>query len=185
MTSQELLAKVRAYFPDRAHAVGEHLAKELGLYILDGGKAVYLIASDLDLDSDGSVGLNGDAFHQAQTSLRYNDAAKTSIDANKVPFFVLPGHWNHGVELGDFGVIFTESHFSYFICGDRGPKSKISEGSLEMHRRLGKERVFHNHVVDVGLGEHVRVVLFPGSGNGHCVSVHEIETKAAALVAAL
>jgi hypothetical protein len=87
--------------------------------------------------------------------------------------------------MGDYGVIFTDTHFSYFICGDRGPKTKISEGSLELHRRLGKERLVNGKVVDVSLGKMVRVLIFPGSGTGIYISNADIEAKASALVAKL
>lgn len=179
MTSSQLLEIVRGFFPDRAKSIGEHLAKEIGLYILGDNKALYLIASDLDLDSDGS-GLGGDATSQSETSLR--DAHGKSLDANAVPFFVLPGHWGHGAAIGDYGVIFTSTHFAYFICGDIGPQTKIGEGSLELHRRLGAERVQHGHVVDASLGQMVRVLIFPGSGTHVFFTVADIQAKGKALV---
>ena len=88
MTTLRLLTIVRGYFPSRARSIGEHLEKEIGLYTLGKGKALYLIASDLDVDSDGSR-LSGDATSQSETSLY--DRQGRSLDANAVPFFVLPG----------------------------------------------------------------------------------------------
>lgn len=181
-TAASLLTLVRGFFPDRAHSIGEHLSKELGLYTLNGGQALYLVASDLDLDSDGS-GLAGDATSQSETSLRDTDG--NSLDSNAVPFFVLPGRWKHGAKLGDYGVIFTSDHYSFFICGDIGPATKISEGSLEMHRRLGAERVRNGRVIDTSLDKMVRVLIFPGSGSGIFTSVEDIEDNGNALVEAL
>jgi len=182
VTTDDLLTKTRSYFPDDAKSIGDHLEKELGLWSLGDGKIIYLLREDLDLDSDGS-GLAGDPTSQPETSLR--DAHGKSLNANTVPFFVLPGKWNHGIKLGDYGIIYTKTKLSGFICGDIGPRRKISEGSVEMHRRLGHETVFKGRLRDESLGQIVRVLLFPGSGSGVYISNLDIHDKVMKLYEAM
>ena len=53
------------------------------------------------------------------------------------------------------------------VFADTGPKTKIGEGSIALHRSLGFERVRPNgHILDAGIDSGVVTIVFPGSGNG-------------------
>jgi Fungal chitosanase of glycosyl hydrolase group 75 len=136
---------------------------------LPGGQ-LYL-DSELQLDTDGWPGPPGgtEPTHQDETSLRYND--DKSINANTVPFFVLPLpiSWpaQFGIALGDYAAVLYKNRLAYAVFADQGPKAKIGEGSIELFRRLGQERIKPNgHVWDTGMGPHVITIVFPGSGKG-------------------
>jgi hypothetical protein len=134
------------------------------LATLPGGELIF--DSELQLDTDGSDVSVGDQFHQDQTSYRYADGS--SINANKVPFFVLPqkSQWmtNLGIKLGDIGAVVYEDKLAFAVFADFGPQTKLGEGSVELHRRLGFERVKNNKIQDVGIGPGVITIVFPGSG---------------------
>lgn len=134
------------------------------------GGSLYL-DSELQLDTDGWPGPpdGTDQTHQDQTSLRY--AGNGSINANEVPFFVLPlpAAWpqQFGIALGDYAAVLYRHYLSYAVFADQGPASKIGEGSIELFRRLGQERIKPNgHVWDTGMGPDVVTIVFPGSGKG-------------------
>jgi hypothetical protein len=122
--------------------------------------------SEMQLDTDGAPEVSGDATHQTETSLRYSDG--TSINANRVPFVVLPLpiSWSKqfGIGLGDFAAVIFGGRISFAVFADFGPKSKIGEGSLELFRRLGQERIRSNGSVhDVGMGPGVITIVFPNT----------------------
>jgi Fungal chitosanase of glycosyl hydrolase group 75 len=127
--------------------------------------------SELQLDTDGWPGPVGgtEPTHQDETSLRYQN--DKSINANAVPFFVLPlpSSWpaQFGIALGDYAAVLYKNYLSYAVFADQGPKAKIGEGSIELFRRLGQERIKSNgHVWDTGMGPRVITIVFPGSGKG-------------------
>ena len=122
--------------------------------------------SELALDTDGASGLSGDATHQSQTSLRYRGGG--SIDANRVPFFVLPlpTTWpdQFDIRLGDFAAVVFAGRVAFAAFADFGPKDNLGEGSLELFRQLGQERVRPNGSVrDVGMGPGIITIVFPKS----------------------
>jgi hypothetical protein len=136
---------------------------------LPGGQ-LYL-DSRLQLDTDGWPGPAGgmDEAHQDDTSLRYRDGI--SVDANAVPYFVLPlpPEWpaQFGISLGDYAAILHRSFLAYAVFADEGPQDKIGEGSIRLFRELGQERLKANgHVRDVDMGPRVVTIVFPGSGKG-------------------
>jgi hypothetical protein len=129
------------------------------------GKELYF-DSKLDLDSDGSAYAAQDRTGQAQTSLRY--ANGTSVDADRVPFFVLPRHFyqQHGIRLGDVAAVIYYGRLAYAMFADVGPRHRIGEGSIALHRALGHETVHHGRLHNVGISRDVITIVFPGSGNG-------------------
>lgn len=136
---------------------------------LPGGE-LYL-DSELQLDTDGWPGPSGgtDSTHQDKTSLRYADGS--SINANAVSFFVLPlpASWpaKYGISLGDYAAVLYKNHISFAVFADQGPANKIGEGSIQLFRDLGQERIKPNgHVWDTGMGPDVVTIVFPGSGKG-------------------
>jgi hypothetical protein len=70
---------------------------------------------------------------------------QAQLDSNTVPFIVIPSTWQKastpGVKLGDFGVVVRRSTgaMSPAIVGDRGPRKKLGEGSVALHRALGND----------------------------------------------
>jgi hypothetical protein len=124
--------------------------------------------SELQLDTDGWPGglAAGDRFHQEQTSYRY--ASNKSINANEVPFFVLPlpRTWpsQFGIKMGDLAAVVFKNKLAFAILADAGPSTKLGEGSIELLRRLGQERLKNGRIINSGMGPGVVTIVFPGSG---------------------
>jgi Fungal chitosanase of glycosyl hydrolase group 75 len=132
----------------------------------------------LALDTDAASGLKaGETTHQKKTS--YWDQDNYFIDANKIPYFVLPKYpgdfwWTFGIRPFDIAAIIFKTRVVYAVFADQGPPDQLGEASIEVHRLLGLERVHDGHVTDrsfsTGTGkkeveEFVQTIVFPGSGN--------------------
>jgi hypothetical protein len=123
--------------------------------------------SELQLDTDGWPGGGGagDRTHLELTSYRYAD--NHSINANEVPFFVLPlpRMWpaKFGIKLGDLAAVVFKNKLAFATFADFGPATKLGEGSIELHRRLGVERLINGRIKDVGMGPGVITIVFPGT----------------------
>lgn len=148
-----------------------------------GGKAVHVTASQLDLDTDGgnNPSIHWDSTHQSDTSLHWPHGSP--VDANATRFIVLPLKWRHGIRLGDVGLACIRGcdDVVAVIAADLGPPRKLGEGSIALHRALGREDVINGHIHDVGMGGPFHMLLFVGSGDGVCHSNDENEAKALAL----
>jgi len=125
--------------------------------------------SELQLDTDGwpDGRGKGDKSWQSTTSLRYAD--DTSLNANKVPYFVLPlpKSWanDRGIYLGDYAAVIHRGKVAYAVFGDEGPDHLIGEGSIQLLRALGEERLKQNgRIINSGAGPGIITVVFPGSG---------------------
>jgi hypothetical protein len=130
---------------------------------------VLVIDSALELDTDGWIGDRDNTNWQSGTSLRYADHTR-SLDANRVPYFVLPLPitWpgNFGIQLGDYAVVLYRGRLAFAVFGDFGPASKIGEGSLQLLRALGENRIgADGHVIPAGTEPGVLTIVFPGSGS--------------------
>lgn len=152
----------------RAAPIDKDITKTPEIFAtLPGGQIFF--DTDLELDTDGwPDGPDGDPSWQPQTSLRYGD--KSSLNANKVPYFVLPGpadwYTRLGVSKGDYAAVIFGDKLAFATFGDIGPTKKLGEGSLELLRRLGQERMKPNNtVINAGMGPRVLTLLFPGSGD--------------------
>jgi hypothetical protein len=137
------------------------------LATLPGGE-LYLDGA-LELDTDGWPGPEDrlDKDHQGETSLLYSDGG--SINANAVPFFVLPQFWftGYGIALGDYAAVLYGGEIAFAVLADEGPVQKIGEGSIELLRRLGQERILDDGGIwDTGMEPPVVTIVFPGSGKG-------------------
>jgi hypothetical protein len=122
--------------------------------------------SELQLDTDGwPDGKNqGDSTWQPTTSLRYSNGG--SVNANTVPYFVLPQTWygQFGIKVGDLGAVVYKDKLAFAVFADVGPKSKLGEGSLQLLRQLGEERLRPNgRIINSGMGGGVTTLVFPGS----------------------
>ena len=152
---------------------------------LPGGVIAYV--SKLAVDLDGSpfaCGPDHQRSDQCPTSLMLNDktGAEVPLDADRVPYVVIPaagpGPWRGefsrltGVRVGDLGVVIKDGVVVPVIVGDTGPYNKLGEGSLALHRALGRELCIDRdaggvcrHVVDdmTSIDDGVVTILFPGS----------------------
>ncbi len=146
---------------------------------LPGGPIAYV--SKLAVDLDGSpfaCGPNHQRSDQCPTSLMLADprGERTPLDADRVPYVVIPsrGEFSRltGVGVGDFGVVIKDGVVAPVIVGDTGPPNKLGEGSLALHRALGRELcaqrddggVCVNVPDDItSIEDGVTTILFPGS----------------------
>jgi len=160
---------------------------------LESGELYFDTALELDTDGWPDGHGKGDDSWQPQTSLRYRDNG--SLDANKVPYFVLPlpKSWagQFGITLGDYAAVISEGQVAFAVFGDQGPTNKLGEGSIQLLRALGHERIKSNgHVINAGIDPGVVTIVFPGSGSpddraSEATLVAAIATKGQALFAAL
>ena len=144
-------------------------------------------SSKLAVDLDGSAlacSEDRGRMDQCGTSLMLRNAsgASTPVDADRVPYVVIPisrpgeprGEFTRltGVGVGDFGVVLWRGRVVPVIVADTGPWSKLGEGSLALHRRLGHDECRRRDSADVCRGgsddmgsieQGVVTVLFPGS----------------------
>jgi hypothetical protein len=149
---------------------------------LPGGPIAYV--SKLAVDLDGSpfaCGPNRQRSDQCPTSLMLEDAQGEAVplDADRVPYVVIPsrGEFSRltGVRVGDFGVVIKDGVVAPVIVGDTGPPNKLGEGSLALHRALGRELCAERDgggvCVEVpdnitSIEQGVTTILFPGSARG-------------------
>lgn len=131
---------------------------------LPGGQTYY--DSKLDLDTDGSAFAAEDPDGQAATSAK--DVDGNSLDSDAVNYFVLPGGFPelHNIRIGDIGVVIFGIRTAFACFGDVGPKTKLGEGSISLHRELGFERIKGGHLINSGISSGVITIVFPRSGNG-------------------
>lgn len=135
--------------------------------VLPGGQLYFDTA--LELDTDGWPGGvdNGDGTHLEHTSLRYGNGG--SVDANAVPYFVLPlpSSWAHqfGISLGDCAAVLFRGRLAFATFADQGHADKLGEGSLALLRELGEERLrADGSIIDAGTAKGAVTIVFPGSG---------------------
>jgi Fungal chitosanase of glycosyl hydrolase group 75 len=127
------------------------------------------IDSELQLDTDGWPNpAHGDGTHLDGTSWGYSGPGDKPINANEVPYFVLPrGGWDHDhrINLGDYAAVLFSDKLVFAVFADRGEQFRIGEGSIELLRRLGFERIKSNGtVINKGTAPGVITIIFPGSG---------------------
>jgi hypothetical protein len=140
---------------------------------LDGD--VLFFEAKMGVDADGSplAKKNAGPTDLPDTSLRYPLPQKPSIDADKVPFIVIPlGGFGAslGVELGDVATVVHDGHAVSAIVADEGPTCKIGEGSIQLHELIDHpvctarndqhecEKI-HDSSIETG----VMYFIFPGS----------------------
>jgi hypothetical protein len=158
---------------------------------LPGGAIAY--TSKLAVDLDGSpyaCGPRHGRMDQCPTSLMLPDGrgGEVPVDADAVPYVVIPdagpgdtagpaayaGEFQRktGIRVGDFGVVIARGRTVPVIVADAGPYSKLGEGSLALHRLLGREQCTKRDdagvcvaVIDdmASISRNVTTILFPGS----------------------
>jgi hypothetical protein len=139
---------------------------------LAGGVLFY--DAKMGIDADGSqLSKKLSGTNQATTSFLYPSLESASLDADKVPYIVVPGEGfreSLGIELGDIGAVVYRDQLAYAIVGDVGPHCKIGEGSIQLHEKLGHPGCAKrdNQGVCVtpagsGIAKDVLYFIFPGS----------------------
>lgn len=138
---------------------------------------VFLALSDGTVFFDAKMGIDADgselsksnpgATDQSETSFRYPLPNSPSLDADKVPYVVVPGvdfEKPLGIEAGDIAAVIYKDHLVYAIVGDHGPKCKLGEGSIQLHEELGQEgckkRDSHGVCIVAGIRSIERDVLY-------------------------
>jgi hypothetical protein len=122
-------------------------------------------------------------FYISMTSLEDLGKSRTNprryVDAETIPYFVLPGNKKFGTKLGDFGFVVNPANGQSCGCifADTGPADKIGEGSIALAKELGIKANPKAGGVDDGLA----YVVFPGSSSGWPLAVDDIHQKATKL----
>ncbi len=103
-------------------------------------------SAKMAIDSDGSPRAGAmDDTGDPNTSQRYLDKKRTSINAEEVPYFVLPQFDKFakedfisdlGLKLGDYGVVIHNDKITGAFVADEGPFYKIGEASIRVHELL-------------------------------------------------
>jgi Fungal chitosanase of glycosyl hydrolase group 75 len=133
-----------------------NLARLVGFQKTNGlpGNAV-AFTTKLGVDYDGSwVAAHTPGMTDLKdTSKEYPgpDGRNVPTDSDAVPYVVIPNAGGAdadirnafsrktGVRLGDFGVVIFQDHVVPVVVADGGPFNKIGEGSVALHRALGRE----------------------------------------------
>jgi hypothetical protein len=163
--SLSLLGDVLTLIPQGRLVEQEFVRPPTILAVLPDGQLYF--DSELQLDTDGAPELSGDATQESGTSLRYRD--RQPINANRVPYFVLPQptSWpeQFGIGLGDLAAVIFRGRIAFAVFADFGPTTKLGEGSVELFRQLGEERVRNERVRDFGMDPGVITIVFPKSAD--------------------
>jgi hypothetical protein len=154
------------------------------------------LAVDLDGSPFACSPAHG-AMDQCPTALMLPDAKGRDrpVDADAIPYVVIPeagprdvhGEFGRktGVRVGDFGVVIARGRLVPVIVADTGPFAKLGEGSLALHRALGRELCARRgpdgvcrQVVDPmeSIGGDVTTVIFPGSAHSDLTQATLAET---------
>jgi len=155
------------------------------IFRLPGGQIYF--EGPLELDTDGSSFYRQDPTGQRDTSLHL--PGDRPVDANRVPYFVLPckGFCDRfGIRLGDIAAVIYGDRIEFAVFADCGPANKLGEGSIALHRSLGHETIRGARLRNEGLESGVITIVFPGSGiAGDPQTPQRIRTLGRALFGAL
>lgn len=142
--------------------------------------------SKLAVDLDGSpfaCGPDHGRMDQCPTSLMLPDGrgGEVPVDADAIAYVVIPeagpsdvrGEFTRltGVGVGDFGVVIAGGRIVPVIVADTGPFAKLGEGSLALHRALGRELCVERSAAACrrmvepmeSIDGNVTTILFPGT----------------------
>ena len=134
---------------------------------LEGGELYF--DSLLNLDTDGSIYYAQDAQGQSCTSIQNADGSP--VDADSVPYFVLPQHGFYqqfGIKLGDVAAVIYRNKIEFAVFADeyggQDAEEQLGEGSIRLHRALGHETIIDGKLIDEGIESDVITIVFPDSG---------------------
>jgi hypothetical protein len=169
----------------RTHGCRDDPNAVTALRRLPDGAIAYTAKLAVDLDgSPFACGPDRGRMDQCPTSLMLADdkGRDRPVDSDMIPYVVIPeagprdvrGEFGRltGVQVGDFGVVIARGHVVPVIVADTGPFAKLGEGSLALHRALGRELCVRRDADGVcrrvvapmeSIAGDVTTVLFPGS----------------------
>lgn len=135
---------------------------------LEGGELYF--DSLLNLDTDGSIYFSQDGQGQNATSIQNSDGSP--IDADAVPYFVLPEHGFYqqfGIKLGDVAAVIYRDKIEFAVFADQYGhqhlEEQLGEGSIALHRFLGHETITPDgQLIDEAIDGDVITIVFPNSG---------------------
>ena len=114
-------------------------------------------------------------FYVSTTSLidsryEYQDPRRY-VNAEKIPYFVLPDHFSETIKLGDIAWIYNthNGNSCFALFGDVGPD--VGEGSMYLAGKLGID----NHPRFGGIASGILYFIFDGSGKGNGFHLTEDE----------
>ena len=138
-------------------------------------KALFFDAK-MGLDADGSPlsqGSDAGSTDQPQTSFRFSTPGNPSVNADRVPFIVVPGggfQTELGVKFGDIAAVVFKGKITFALVADGGPTCKIGEGSIQLHELVGHTVCTQRNAAgdctklrNVGLEGGVMYFIFKGS----------------------
>lgn len=123
-------------------------------------------AADMDIDCDGGRGsiCMSDPDYLPETS--GVDSMGAPLDASTLPFIVIPlassrfRYADHGIRIGQIGLVLYRDRMVFGIFGDAGPASIIGEASFAMAEALG----IPSHPSTGGVSSGVTYLVFTGAG---------------------
>ena len=166
--SAERLGKIVDLLPAAENIEHSFQTNPKAVLKLKGGELYF--DSLLNLDTDGSVYYAQDGQGQNQTSLQNADGSP--VDADTVPYFVLPEHGFYqqfGIRLGDVAAVIYRDKIAFAVFADeyghQHLEEQIGEGSIALHRQLGHETITPDgKLIDEAIDGGVITIVFPGSG---------------------
>lgn len=128
----------------------------------------------MGLDADGSpLSKKRGGTNQPETSFRFGVPGKPSVDADKIPYIVIPGGGfakELGLEQGNIAAVVLDGKVTFALVADTGPPCKIGEGSIQLHEELEHKVCLARNgpgectkLRNVGIGKNVLYFVFPNS----------------------
>lgn len=133
-----------------------------------------VMQTDLDTDADGSPNYKklDPKYGRPGTAYCYPGMPDSALDAEKVPYIVMPGTKNDAGKLvfrelgfakGDLTAVLWGGRLRFAIFGDVGPEDKIGEGSVRLVTDLGYDPFNSDGEIVRGIPSNVVTLLFKGS----------------------
>jgi hypothetical protein len=153
----------------------------------NGRTSAFQFKADMDVDTDGgsSAASKSDKYYQSGTSMKLGGR---SLDADKIPFVVLPPGLakQTGAKLGDLVLVEQNGKKMYGIYADNGPNAKIGEASSYMAKFFDPTASGNKSANGT-----FSYTVLPGSGaaagiknGGAAITAQEIQTRGEAAFSA-
>ena len=150
--------------------------------ILRFSNGVVFYDAKMAIDADGSQlsKLRG-GTDLPETAWHYPTPPHSSVDAEHVPYIVLPREFvsktfagllpQVSISIGDIAAVVFNGQVRYALVADTGPPCKIGEGSMKLHDELGHPACTQLgpdglciKEAHSGISANVLYFIFPGSG---------------------
>jgi hypothetical protein len=125
-------------------------------------------------------------FYVSATALEDPAFSRTDprryMDAESIPYIVLPGGLGAGAGLGDYAAIINRrtEDLSYAICGDIGPHRKIGEASIAAAKAVGVPSSARVGGISAKI---IFYLVFAGSGDHRPKTLEQINSTSEKLFA--